>query len=106
MFPWLLVSSDIHSFTSWRQATVSSLLVQIIAIVHKFLLVYYQDYAGYSGGGGDSYSTGAGFVDQGYNTDHGFPPGSANVVTPVQDNLHNLGSQAGTPAGLVNSNHR
>ena len=89
---------------------VPGLLVQIIAIVYKFVLVYYQDYSGYSGGGDSYLEPGAGFVDQGYNTDHGFPPGSgsgsANVVTPGQDNLHIVGSQAGTPAGLVNSNHR
>merc|ERR1719232_650521 len=40
------------------------------------------------------------FIDQGYNTDHGFPPSTSAIPGD------NLGSQAGPPAGLVNSNHR
>ena len=94
----------------------------------KFVL--YQDYSGYPGGQQDNYTghleqPGAGFnetserfvdqgyntdhgakqtserfIDQGYNTDHGFPPSTSAIPGD------NLGSQAGTPAGLVNSNHR
>ena len=94
----------------------------------KFVL--YQDYSGYPGGQQDNYTghleqPGAGFnetserfvdqgyntdhgakqtserfIDQGYNTDHGFPPSTSALPGD------NLGSQAGTPAGLVNSNHR